>query len=169
MSLEREAEIEIFANGISAEIGLLDFRVPKCWKEAGRFVGQECTPFPVATIPGLEKTVHTLSAVLAPVMIPYIVRHRDMPVARREANESLILFGSQHRVNGPAGDEVFHFAQRCRADSFRLHRHAEFVATIERPLRVFLPTALSPICEMKNPVGSPMNQADRNIAAISGV
>ena len=46
---------------------------------------------------------------LAPVIIPHIVRHRDMPVARRDANESFILFGSQHRVNGPAGDKVFHF------------------------------------------------------------
>ncbi len=47
---------------------------------------------------------------LATVIIPHIVRHRDMPVARRDANESFILFGSQHRVNGPAGDKVFHFA-----------------------------------------------------------
>jgi hypothetical protein len=39
MSLEREAEIEIFANGISANIALVDFRFPKCGR--GRADSQE--------------------------------------------------------------------------------------------------------------------------------
>ncbi len=35
MSVEKEAEIEIFANGISADIGPLIF-ASKMWKEAGQ-------------------------------------------------------------------------------------------------------------------------------------
>jgi hypothetical protein len=41
MSLEREAEIEIFATGISADIALVDFHIPKCGRRRGRFADQE--------------------------------------------------------------------------------------------------------------------------------
>ena len=111
MSLEREAEIEIFATGISVDIALGDFRVPKCGRRRDRFAGQECySPFGGDEYPAWKKQFTPRVPPLAPVIVPHIVRHRDMPVARRDANKSFILFGSQHRVNRPAGDKVFHFA-----------------------------------------------------------
>jgi hypothetical protein len=60
-SLEKEAEIEIFANGISADIALVDFRVPKCGRGRGRSAGITL-PFSVAIIARLGKTVHTSRA-----------------------------------------------------------------------------------------------------------
>jgi hypothetical protein len=41
LGLEKEAEIEIFANGISADIALVDFRVPKRGRRWDGFADQE--------------------------------------------------------------------------------------------------------------------------------
>jgi len=58
MGLEKEAEIEIFANGISADIALADFRAPKRGRRREIRRSRMTLPFRGATIIRLEKHSH---------------------------------------------------------------------------------------------------------------
>src|SRR5262245_55478575 len=73
-----------------------------------------------------------------------------MPIARRATKHALLFLRSQHCVDRAASDVLLHLAQLNGAHFLRRHRYAEWMATIERPLRIFLRASRTAVGEMKN-------------------
>src|SRR5438445_2079249 len=83
------------------------------------------------------------------LVIAHELRHRLVPMTRRETGESAILLTREHGIDGPLRDEALHAFELCRADAVRFHWKPFRAAAIERPLRVFLPTAFASVRKME--------------------
>src|SRR5437588_11592716 len=79
------------------------------------------------------------------LVVAHELRHRLVPMTRRETGESAILLTREHGIDGPLRDEALHAFELCRADAVRVHWHPFRPAAIQRPLRGSVPIALAPV------------------------
>src|ERR1700686_5756931 len=81
-------------------------------------------------------------------MLPDVGSHRIAPRSRRYTCKTAILLARQYGIDRPLREEALHLFKPGRANAARFHRNAFRAATIDCPLRIFLPTAFATIRQM---------------------